>query len=53
MEARGLGSRPCRGIDRPQRVSATDLLLVAAAAVLAAGAVGLALAAGTYRFLFA
>jgi energy-coupling factor transport system permease protein len=53
MEARGLGSRPCRGIARPQRVSATDLLLVAAAAVLAAGAVGLALAAGTYRFLFA
>jgi energy-coupling factor transport system permease protein len=53
MEARGLGSRPCRGIARPQRVSATDLLIVAATAFLAAGAVGLALAAGTYRFLFA
>jgi energy-coupling factor transport system permease protein len=53
MEARGLGSRPCRGIARPQRVSATDLLIVAATAFLAAGAVGLGLAAGTYRFLFA
>ena len=53
MEARGLGSRPCRGIARPQRVSGTDLLIVAATAFLAAGAVGLALAAGTYRFLFA
>lgn len=53
MEARGLDSRPCRGIARPQRVSVTDLLIVAATVFLAAGAVGLALAAGTYRFLFA
>jgi energy-coupling factor transport system permease protein len=53
MEARGLGSRPCRGIARPQRISTTDLLLVAATAILAAGAVGIALATGTYRFLFA
>jgi energy-coupling factor transport system permease protein len=52
MEARGLGSRPCRGIARPQHIRAGDLFLVAATAVLAAGAVGLALAAGTYRFLF-
>lgn len=53
MEARGLGSRPCRGIARPQRVRAADLALLAAAALLAAGAVGVGLAAGTYRFIFA
>ncbi len=53
MEARGLGSRPCRGIARPQRVGAEDLALLVAAALLAAGAVGVGLAAGTYRFIFA
>ncbi|MEP6680621.1 MAG: energy-coupling factor transporter transmembrane component T [Chloroflexota bacterium] len=53
MEARGLGSRPCRGIARPQRVGAGDLALLVAAALLAAGAVGVGLAAGTYRFIFA
>jgi energy-coupling factor transport system permease protein len=53
MEARGLGSRPCRSIARPQRMGAADRALIAAAALLAAGAVSLALTAGTYRFLFA
>lgn len=52
MEARGLGSRPCRGIARPQRMQARDGLLVAASALLAGAAVGLALAAGTFRFVF-
>lgn len=52
MEARGLGSQPCRGIARPQRLRLADWLLIAAAALLAAGAIGFALAAGSYRFAF-
>jgi energy-coupling factor transport system permease protein len=52
MEARGLGSRPCRGIARPQRLDAADGMLIAVAALLAIAAVGVALAAGTYRFAF-
>ncbi|MDQ2933495.1 MAG: energy-coupling factor transporter transmembrane protein EcfT [Chloroflexota bacterium] len=53
MEARGLGSRPCRGVARPQRLRAADWLLIVASALLAAGAVGAGLAAGTHRFVFA
>jgi energy-coupling factor transport system permease protein len=52
MEARGLGSRRCRGIARPQSLHAADGVLIAAAALLAIAAVGVALASGTYRFAF-
>jgi energy-coupling factor transport system permease protein len=52
MEARGLGSRRCRGIARPQRLDAADGVLVLAAVLLAIAAVAVALATGTYRFAF-
>jgi energy-coupling factor transport system permease protein len=52
MESRGFGSRPCRSVARPQRFAAGDWALVAAAAALGLGAVGTAVASGTWRFLF-
>jgi energy-coupling factor transport system permease protein len=53
MEARGFGSRPCRTAARQERVTRGDRLLLAGAALLGAAAVGISLAAGTWRFLFA
>jgi len=52
MEARGLGSRPCRGIARPQRLRSRDGILLAAAALLGGAAVGAALASGAFRLVF-
>jgi len=52
MEARGLGSRPCRGVARPQRFRLADGGLLAAAALLAGGAIGIALASGAFRLVF-
>lgn len=52
MEARGFGSRRCRTAARDERVTRPDWLLVAGAAILGAAAVGISLAAGTWRFLF-
>jgi energy-coupling factor transport system permease protein len=52
MDARGLGSRACRGVARPQRMHAADRMLILAAALLAIAGVALALAARTQRFGF-
>jgi energy-coupling factor transport system permease protein len=53
MEARGFGARPCRTAAREERVRPADWLLLAAASALGLGAVGISLALGTWRFLFA
>jgi energy-coupling factor transport system permease protein len=53
MEARGFGARRCRTAARPERVRRADWLLLAGAAALGLAAVGISLAAGTWRFLFA
>ena len=53
MEARGFGSLPCRSIARPRRVERRDWVLIAAAAALGLAAIGLSLALGSWRFLFA
>lgn len=52
MEARGFGSRPCRGVARPERMHALDWWLVAAAALLSLGAIATSVALGSWRFLF-
>jgi energy-coupling factor transport system permease protein len=52
MEARGLGSRDCRSVARPQQMRRADWWLVAGAAALGLGAVAISLAAGSWRFLF-
>jgi energy-coupling factor transport system permease protein len=49
MEARGFGARPCRSAARLHRVTASDCGWIVAAAALAAGAVGLSVALGTWR----
>lgn len=49
MEARGFGALPCRSVARPQRMRATDWAWILGAAAVAAGAVGLSLALGTWR----
>ncbi len=49
MEARGFGAGECRTVARPQRMTARDWGWMAAAAVLAAGAVAVSLALGTWR----
>ena len=49
MEARGFGVRPCRTSARASRFHASDWAWVGAAAVLAAAAVGLSVALGTWR----
>jgi energy-coupling factor transport system permease protein len=51
MEARGFGSRPCRSVARPQRMHGRDWLLLGLAAGLAAAAVGVSVALGSWRFL--
>jgi energy-coupling factor transport system permease protein len=52
MEARGFGSRNCRTVARQHRMRATDWLLIAGAGGVAAIAIGLSLALGSWRFLF-
>jgi energy-coupling factor transport system permease protein len=49
MEARGLGTRPCRTAARPQRMARRDVLLLAGAIVLGASAVALSNWLGTFR----
>jgi energy-coupling factor transport system permease protein len=51
MEARGFGARPCRTSARRQRMRSGDWLLVASAAVLAAGAIGVSAAVGSWTSL--
>jgi energy-coupling factor transport system permease protein len=51
MEARGFGSRPCRSTARRQVVERRDWLLIAAALALAALAVVVSVALGSWRFL--
>lgn len=49
MEARGFGARDCRTVARVQRVRASDWGWIVGAAVLGAVAIGVSLAAGTWR----
>ncbi|HET8776421.1 MAG TPA: energy-coupling factor transporter transmembrane component T [Candidatus Limnocylindria bacterium] len=49
MEARGFGATDCRTAARVERVTARDLGWIAAALCLAAGAVAVSLALGTWR----
>lgn len=49
MEARGFGARECRSVARPQRMTAGDWGWIAAAAALAAVAIGVSLTLGTWR----
>ncbi len=51
MEARGFGTQPCRTIARPLRMHARDWILLGFAAGLAAVAVGVSVAAVSWRFL--
>lgn len=52
MDARGFGARPDRTSARIQRMRASDWGLIAGALLLAATAVGVSLALGTWRPLF-
>jgi energy-coupling factor transport system permease protein len=52
MEARGFGSRACRGVARPQQMRPADWWLLAAAALLGVGAIAISIALGSWRFLF-
>ena len=49
MEARGLGTRRCRSVARPQRMRATDWGLIAVAVSVGLAATAVSLAAGTWR----
>jgi energy-coupling factor transport system permease protein len=49
MEARGFGATECRSVARVERVAASDLGWVAAAICLAAVALGVSVALGTWR----
>ena len=51
MEARGLGARSCRTSARESRMRTSDWAWIAGAGLLAAGAIGISVAAGTWRFL--
>ncbi len=51
MESRGLGSRECRTIARPQRMRVADWGWIVGAVALGAGAVGASAWLGTWRFL--
>jgi energy-coupling factor transport system permease protein len=51
MEARGFGTRPCRSVARPQRMHVRDWILLGLAAALAAVAVGVSVALGSWRFM--
>jgi energy-coupling factor transport system permease protein len=52
MDARGFDSGTPRTIARPPRMRRSDWLLLAAAAVLGAGAVAVSVAVGSWAFLF-
>lgn len=52
MEARGFGAMPCRSVARVQRMQAADWGWLLGSAVLAAGAIGVSVALGTWRPLF-
>lgn len=49
MQARGLGARECRSVARVQRMRPGDWAWMAGAVVLAATAIGVSLALGTWR----
>lgn len=49
MEARGFGALPCRTVARVQRMTLADWGWIAGAALLAAVAIGVSLALGTWR----
>ena len=49
MEGRGFGAGDCRTMARPTRMRAADWALVAAAALLGAGAVGFSVGVGTWQ----
>lgn len=49
MEARGFGALPCRTVARVQRMTVGDWGWIAGAALLAAVAIGISLALGTWR----
>jgi energy-coupling factor transport system permease protein len=49
MEARGLGSKPCRSVARVQRIGPGDWAWIAGAAVLGAAAIMASVALGTWR----
>jgi energy-coupling factor transport system permease protein len=49
MEARGFGAAPCRTVARVQRMRTTDWGLILGAVLLAAAAIGLSVALGTWR----
>jgi len=53
MDTRGFGRRRCRTLARPRPIRAYDLAVLAAAILVAAGATGVSIAAGTWRPLFA
>jgi energy-coupling factor transporter transmembrane protein EcfT len=52
MEARGLGAPGPRTWSRPSTFGRTDLVVLVAGVVVAAGSVAVGLLAGTYRFVF-
>jgi energy-coupling factor transport system permease protein len=52
MEARGFGARECRTVARIQRMRASDWAWIGAALVLAATAIRVSVALGTWRPLF-
>jgi energy-coupling factor transport system permease protein len=52
MEARGFGARPCRSVARVQRMRGADWGWLIGAVLLAAAAITLSLALGTWRPLF-
>lgn len=52
MEARGFGAMPCRTLARVQRMTTSDWAWIAGALLLAAVAIGVSVAAGTWRPLF-
>jgi energy-coupling factor transport system permease protein len=49
MEARGFGAAPCRTVARVQRMRTADWGLILGAVLLAAAAIGLSVALGTWR----
>jgi len=52
MEARGFGALPCRSVARPHGMHVGDWALIVGALLIAAGAVGISLAVGSWRFIF-
>jgi len=52
MEARGFGAMPCRSVARPRGMRTGDWAWVVAAMLLAAAAISVSLALGTWRPLF-